>query len=76
MCTLISSSGDSWMTTCVGTSMERRVLMIETCMAVVWVKESLPVSKQLARMAMKGSLIVLLPRMMKRSMTIRLQDMI
>jgi hypothetical protein len=56
--------------------MERRVLMIETCMAVVWVKESLPVSKQLARMAMKGSLIVLLPRMMKRSMTIRLQDMI
>jgi hypothetical protein len=36
--------------------MERMVLMIKTCMAVVWVKESPPVSKQLARVATKGSL--------------------
>jgi hypothetical protein len=55
--------------------MERRVLMIETFMVIVWVKESPPVSKQLARIAMKGSLN-LPARMMKRSVTIRLQDMI
>jgi hypothetical protein len=62
MCTLISSSRDSWMTTFVGTSMERRVLMIETCMAVIC--ESPPVNKQLARMAMKGSLTVLPTKLM------------
>ena len=43
--------------------MERRVLMIGACRTVIWVKESLPVSKPLARMVMEGSLTVQPTRM-------------
>ena len=55
--------------------MERMVLMIEICSAVIlWVKKSLPVSKPLAWMAMKGSLTIQPTRLMKQTVTIMRQQ--
>jgi len=68
------------MTTYAGTSMERGVLMFETCGTrkplVVPVKESLAVNRPLLMMAMKGALTVLSSMTMKHSVATRPWGMI